>query len=67
MMQIVLSGLLYITCEVYLDDILVWGSSEEEFIENLGKVFKRFEEYNLTAVSLSVILAYPKSSMSGFY
>ena len=48
MMQTVLSGLLYITCEVYLDDILVWGASEDEFIENLGKIFNRFEEYNLT-------------------
>jgi hypothetical protein len=48
MMQIVLAGLLYIICEVYLDDILVWGASEEEFFENLERVFKRFVEYNLT-------------------
>jgi hypothetical protein len=47
MMQIVLAGLLYIICEVYLDDILVWGASEEEFFENLERVFKRFVEYNL--------------------
>ena len=47
-MQTVLGGLLYIICEVYVDDILVYGNTEEEFTENLKKVFQRFREYNLT-------------------
>ena len=48
MSTIVLKGLLYICCEVYLDDIIVYGMTEEEFLENLKKVLQRFRECNLT-------------------
>ena len=42
MIQRVLTGLLYTICEVYLDDVLVYGDTEEEFLANLDKVFARF-------------------------
>jgi len=32
---------------VYLDDIIVFGKSFEEMVENLNKVFKRIREVNL--------------------
>jgi hypothetical protein len=35
-------GLLNILREVYLDDVLVFGRDEEEFVTNLSKVFERF-------------------------
>jgi hypothetical protein len=35
MAGVVLIGLLYILCEVYLDDILVYGRDENEFLSNL--------------------------------
>ena len=35
-------------CEVYLDDLLVFGHSEQELIINLHKVFERLKKYNLT-------------------
>jgi len=44
----VLASLLYNICEVYLDDVLVHGSSETEFLENLEATFKRFTEKNIT-------------------
>ena len=48
MIQRVLTGLLYTICEVYLDDVLVYGDTEEEFLANLDKVFTRFAEYGIT-------------------
>jgi hypothetical protein len=48
MSQEVLAGLLYIICEVYMDDILVYGKDFMEFIHNLKEVFQRFREKNIT-------------------
>lgn len=45
---IVLSGLMYVICELYIDDVLVFGNTEQEFIANLRKVFERFRKHNLT-------------------
>ncbi len=44
----VLRGLLGYGVDLYLDDVIVYGSTEEEFLENLKKVFQRFQEYNIT-------------------
>lgn len=44
----VLVGLVYVICEVYLDDILVIGASEEEFLVNLRKVLTRFRQHGIT-------------------
>jgi hypothetical protein len=46
--SIVLAGLLYDICELYIDDIIIHGRTEVEFLANLDKVFRRFEEYLLT-------------------
>ena len=43
----VLNGLLYNICEIYLDDIIIFGKTEEEFHENLETVLKRLEEKNI--------------------
>ena len=45
---IVLAGLLYITLELYLDDIIVYAKNEEEFIRRLKAIFERFRQYKLT-------------------
>lgn len=34
--------------EVYLDDLIVWGNSEDEFMERLEITFTRLTEHNLT-------------------
>ena len=44
----VLAGLIYSICEVYLDDIIVFGNTEDEFIERLEQVFTRLREKNIT-------------------
>jgi hypothetical protein len=43
----VLNGLLYHICEIYLDDIIIFGKTEEEFHENLGTVLERLQEKNI--------------------
>ena len=44
----VLRGLIYNICDIYIDDIIIYGGTEEEFLENLDKVFNRLHEYNVT-------------------
>jgi transposase InsO family protein len=45
--NIVLAGLIYVICEAYLDDIIVYGKSKEEYLTNLRLVFERFEARKL--------------------
>lgn len=45
---IVLAGLLYICCELYIDDVIVHGQDEKDFLNNLEKVLSRFQEKNVT-------------------
>ena len=45
---IVLAGLMYAICELYIDDVLTFGRTAEEFIANLRMLFTRFRMYNIT-------------------
>ena len=47
MATIVLAGLLYVICELYIDDILIHAKDEEEFLKRLHLVFERFWKYNI--------------------
>ena len=40
----VLAGLLYVICELYIDDLLIYGKTEEEFLSRVRTVFERFRE-----------------------
>ena len=44
----VLIGLLYVVCELYIDDIIVYASTEEDFVRNLTAVFERLQSHNIT-------------------
>ena len=37
--NIVLAGLVYRTCELYIDDVLIHGKDPEIFLANVRKVF----------------------------
>jgi hypothetical protein len=53
--SIVLAGLLYSIVELYLDDILVYATSEDEIVERLCTVFKRLlRQFNITLNPKSV-------------
>jgi hypothetical protein len=44
----VLHGLVHQICEVYLDDIIIHGTDEQDFLTNLKTVLLRLKEYNIT-------------------
>jgi hypothetical protein len=47
MASVVLAGLIYLICEMYLDDCIVFATGDEQFLERLETVFKRFKERNI--------------------
>jgi transposase InsO family protein len=47
LMDIVLSGLNFEICLVYLDDVIIFGSTPEQHLDRLGQVFGRLREANL--------------------
>lgn len=38
---------MHIICELYIDDVIISGSTEEEFLANLERVLQRFRERNV--------------------
>ena len=47
LMQNTLGELNLMYCVIYLDDVIIFGCTEEEHLEHLCVVFKRFQEFNL--------------------
>ena len=47
LMQNILGELNLMYCMIYLDDVIVFGRTEEEHLEHLCIVFERFREFNL--------------------
>ena len=47
MSTVVLKNLMYSSCEMYLDDCIVYATSGEQFCERLEQVFKRFQETHI--------------------
>jgi transposase InsO family protein len=44
----VLVGLIHVICELYIDDIIVFGQDEEDYTSNLRSIFTRLREHNVT-------------------
>jgi len=47
LMDFVLAGLSYITCLIYLDDIIIFGRTFEQQLNRLEEVFRRIQSANL--------------------
>ena len=45
----VLAGLIYRICELYINDVLIDGPTEAEFLTNLRKVLQRLRDHNVVA------------------
>ena len=56
MATIVLVGLIYIICELYIDDILLYAKSEDEFCSNLEQILQRCRQYNIKLNPLKCML-----------
>lgn len=48
MVSEVLNGMIYTSVEMYIDDCIVYGRDEDQFIERLTQVLTRFRERNIT-------------------
>ena len=46
-MEMALQGLQWITCLIYIDDIIVFGRTFEEHVQRIGQVFERIREAGL--------------------
>lgn len=46
-MESILAGLVDVNCSIYIDDLLVYGKTEDELINNLRLVFERLKKYNV--------------------
>ena len=62
MAEYVLHGLIYIIC---IDDLLIYGRTEEEFLRNVVTVFERLREYNVTLNPKNVHLVLTTISFAG--
>ena len=60
-MELVLRGLRWEWCLVYLDDVIVFGKMFEQALENLEEVFFRFLSANLKLKPKSVICSEKRS------
>ena len=65
LMELVLRGLRWEKCFCYLDDIIVFGSSFDQFLENLKLVFDRLRSVNLTLKPSKCVLFQKKVSFLG--
>jgi hypothetical protein len=48
LVTVVLAGLVMVIVELYLDDLIIPASTEDELIDNFITVLKRFRKYNIT-------------------
>ena len=44
----VLGGLIHVTCELYIDDLVIWASTYEEYVTRLEEILERFKRHNIT-------------------
>jgi len=65
MITIVLVGIYMAICEVYMDDILVFAKTEDEFITNCRTIFKRLRKHKLTANPTKTRLAMQNAEYVG--
>ena len=47
MARYVLTNLIYNICDIYIDDIIIYGSAEEKFLKNFTKVLEQLRQFNI--------------------
>jgi Reverse transcriptase (RNA-dependent DNA polymerase) len=62
---VVLAGLLYFTCEVYIDYINVFGKDTEQFMSRLPEVFERFRLHKVYLKASKCFLGFSELNYLG--
>jgi hypothetical protein len=44
---VVLAGLMYSAVEAYIDDVIIYGQDEDDFVKNVEAVFLRFDKHGI--------------------
>ena len=65
LMNMILKGLTWKHCLVYIDDIIVWSVSFENHLKHLNLVFQRLRDANLTLKALKCSFAKPEVNYLG--
>jgi Reverse transcriptase (RNA-dependent DNA polymerase) len=63
--SVVLAGLLYFICEVYIDDVNVYTKDNDEFISRLREVFQRFRHHKVYLKTSKCYLGYSELNYLG--
>jgi hypothetical protein len=63
----VLVGLVYIICELYIDDVITWGDTEEELIDNLRQILARLQKKRVLANPDKVVIGLQRIEFVGRY
>ena len=64
-MQIVLAPYLYNICEIYIDDVIIYGKTEEEFVNNLRLVLQRLKDHNIAVNPSKCVLGVQEIQYTG--
>ena len=65
MVSDVLAGLVYVICEIYLDDIIIYANGNEEFITRTRQVFERLRIKGVRLKAKKTKLGLPKIEYVG--
>jgi len=60
-----LNGLVYEISEIYIDDVLIHGTSEAEFLRNVRRVFERLRAKNVAVNPKKTKLGLPEVEYIG--
>ena len=65
MATVVLTGLIYMICEMYIDDCTVFGDTNIEFVSRLKLTFGRFRKHNLYLKASKCFFGYSELEFVG--
>jgi hypothetical protein len=65
MNEVIGGELLFNGVEVYLDDILVYGNTQREYLDNLSKLLQRFKDYGVRLSPKKCIFGVPEVEYVG--
>jgi transposase InsO family protein len=65
MATVVLAGLIYSICEIYIDDCNVFAQTDEEFLDRLRQIFTRFRKHNMFLKAQKCFFGYSEIDFVG--